>query len=78
MSEFAKAWIKSKINQGIKNIPNMSETEIREELRKIRLQESTAEAVNKARIRIAKYHDKPKKGTTGAYEMIHPFDIHVD
>ena len=64
------AMIKAKIN----SIPKMSEMQIREELRKIRLQEATAEAVNEARFRIAKYHSR----ATETPEYVHPFDIVVD
>ena len=52
MSKIKNAMIKAKIN----NIPNMSEAQIREELRKIRLQEATAEAVEAALERIKKLH----------------------
>ena len=65
---------KAMIRAMIKSIPQMTEEQILDALRKIRLQEATAEAVNKARFRIAKYHS----GATGSPEYVHPFDIIVD
>lgn len=63
MSNIKNAMIQAKINL-------MTNEEIITELRKIRLQEATAEAVNEARIRIARYHTNNE-----AEVMIEPLDI---
>ena len=65
MSNIKNAMIQAKINL-------MTNEEILTELRKIRLQEATAEAVNEARIRIARYHTN-----NGAEVMIEPLDITI-